>query len=87
MNLPPKFSYQTIVPRELVELRGVPVVPPVRLGPGDGVDLWFHVEAGEVSLRHAGSSLEGARLGLLFTLRERTMRLIVAQVLRADGHG
>jgi hypothetical protein len=85
-TLPPvKLRLTTIVPRVVSEYQGIPVFPPVCLGPGEGVDVWWYIEAGELSYRHAGSTLSGARVHLLHVMLARGVRLCALDVMAEFG--
>jgi hypothetical protein len=81
----PRLRIETIAPRELTEFAGIPIVPPLRLLPGGSVEVWWYIEAGEVSYHHAGSTLSGARVELLQLMISRGLRLIVREVCAKCG--
>lgn len=84
-DAPVKLRLTTIVPRVLTEYEGIPIFPPVCLGPGESVDVWWHIEAGELSYRHTGSTLSGARVHLLHLMIARAFRLCALQVMAEFG--
>jgi hypothetical protein len=76
----------TIVPRELREWQGLPIFPPVRLGPGGSVEIWLVIgEDFGFRWQHAYSTLNGARVDLLQLLVSRGMRLVVEDVCAQLG--
>jgi len=81
----PRLRLTTIVPRELTEYAGVPIFPPVRLGPGCSVELWWHIEAGVLTYRHEASDQRGAQRQLLQLLIARAVRLCALEVLAEFG--
>lgn len=83
--VPPMVQVSTVVPREIAEYLGVPVVPPVRLGVGGSVDLWLVQNGDGVTYQHKSSTLEGARVELLQLMLSRGMRLVVREVMAEFG--
>jgi hypothetical protein len=81
----PRMRLETIAPRELTEFAGIPIVPPLRLPPGGSVEIWWYIENGEVTYRHAGSTLSGARVELLQLMISRGVRLVVLEVCAEFG--
>lgn len=81
--LHPRMRLSTVVPREITECRGIPVVPPVRLGVGGSVEVWMVIERCRVRYAHHGSSLHGARGQLLGTLLDRVLRLTARDACEA----
>lgn len=80
--LPPwKLRLSTIAPRELSEYKGVPIFPPLRLPACGSAIVWWHIEGGELSYRHASSTLTGARRELLQTLIDECLRRIARSVM------
>ena len=77
----PRLLLGTVVPREVREYMGLPVFPPVLLGPGGTVEIWWVIADGVVAYHHAGSTRDGARRMLLRALHDRALRLIAQDAL------